>query len=110
MDDDDPKLSRFALISPADYPCQVISRPKSVSLSTLYVCALMQKVQPSTGYSVGMTSWFAMKFSAHWVSGLLSLKEIHLLDLLLKSDWCAHHLEVAPLRLQMKCTLIECKL
>ena len=41
---------------------------------------------------------------------LLSLKEIHLLDLLLKSDWCAHHLEVAPLRLQMKCTLIECKL
>jgi len=110
MDDDDPKLSRFALISPEDYHCQVISRSKSVSLSTLYVRALMQKVQPSTGYSVGMTSWFAMKFSAHWVSVLLSLKEIHLLDLLLKSDWCAHHLEVAPLRLQMKCTLIECKL
>jgi len=107
MDDDDPELSCFCLISSENYHCQVISRSKSVSLSTLYVRALMQKVQPSMGYSVGMTSWFAMKFSAHWVSVLLSLKEIHLL---LKSNWCAHHLEVAPLRLQMKCTLIECKL
>ena len=28
MDDDDPKLSRFALISPEDYHCQVILRSK----------------------------------------------------------------------------------
>ena len=63
MDDDDPKLSRFTLISPEDYHCQVILRSKSVSLRTLYVRALMQKVQPLKGYSAGMTSWFAMKFS-----------------------------------------------
>ena len=36
--------------------------------------------------------------SPYWVSVSLSLKEIHLLDLLLKSGWCAHLLGVAPLR------------
>jgi len=64
MDDDDPKLSCFTQISPEDYHCQVISRSKSVSLSTLYVRALMQKVQPLKGYSVGRNFLFAMKFSA----------------------------------------------
>jgi len=64
MDNDDPELSCFCLISPEDYHCQVISRSKSVSLSTFYVRALMQKVQPLTGVSAGMTSWFAMKFLA----------------------------------------------
>jgi len=64
MDDDDPELSYSSLISPEDYHCQVISRSKSVSLSTFYVCALMQKVQPLMGVATGMTSWSAKKFSA----------------------------------------------
>ena len=37
-------------------------------------------------------------FSPYGVAVLLSLKEIHLLDLLLKSVWCAHLLGVAPFR------------
>jgi len=64
MDDDDPELSCFCLISPEDYHCQVISRSRSISLSTFYIRALMQKVQPLMGISAGMTSWFAMTFSA----------------------------------------------
>ena len=64
MDEDDPELLCFCLISPEDYHCQVISRTKSVSLSTFYVRALMQKVQPLIEASAGMTFWFAMKFLA----------------------------------------------
>ena len=67
MDNDDPKLSCFSLISPEDYHCQVISRSKSVSLSTFYVRALMQKVQPLKGYSAGRNYVSAMKYSA-WLS------------------------------------------
>ena len=63
-DDDDPKLSCFALISPEDYHCQVISKSKSVSLSTFYVYALMQKVQPLKGYSACRNYLSAMKYSA----------------------------------------------
>jgi len=64
MDDGDPKLSCFALISLEDYHCQVISRSKSVFLSTLYVRALTPKVQPLKGYCAGRNSLFAMKFFA----------------------------------------------
>jgi len=64
MDDGDPNLSCFTLISPEDYHCQVISRSKSVSLSIFHVRALMQKVQPLKGYSAGMNPLIAMKFSA----------------------------------------------
>ena len=90
MDEDDPELSCFCLVSPEDYHCQVISIIKSVSLSTFYVCASMQKVQLLIEASAGMTSWFAMTFLTQLSLSFGSLEEIHLLDLLLKSSWCTH--------------------
>ena len=53
MDSENSKLSCFSLIFPEDYHCQVISRSKIVPLSTFYIRALMQKVQPLEGSSAG---------------------------------------------------------
>ena len=63
MDSEDPKLLCFSLIFLEDYHCQVISRSKSVPLSTFYIRALMQKVQPLKGYSAGTYHLSAMKYS-----------------------------------------------
>jgi len=44
MDEDDPELSCFCLVSSEDYHCQVISITESVSLNSFYVRASMQRV------------------------------------------------------------------
>ena len=62
MDEDDPELSCFCLVSSEDYHCQVISIAERVSLSTFYVCAPMQRIQPLIKASAGMPSQFAMTY------------------------------------------------
>ena len=99
MDSENSKLSCFPLIFPEDYHCQVISRSKCLPLSTFYIHTLMHKVQPLEGSSAGRNYLSPWNTQFHWVSIFLSLEEIHSLDLLLKSDWCAHYLKVASFRL-----------
>ena len=62
MDEDDPEFSCFCLVSSEDYHCQVVSITESVSLSTFYVRALMQRVQLLIEASAGTPSQFAMTF------------------------------------------------
>ena len=62
MDEDDPELSSFCLVSSEDYRCQMISITESVSLNSFYVRASMQRVTLLTEASAGTPSWFGMTF------------------------------------------------
>jgi len=62
MDEDDPELSCFCLVSSEDYHCQVISITESVSLNSFYVRASMQRVTLLIEASAGTPSWFGMTF------------------------------------------------
>ena len=62
MDEDDPELSCFCLVSSEDYHCQVNSITESVSLNSFYVRASMQRVTLLIEASVGTPSRFAMTF------------------------------------------------
>ena len=65
VDEDDPELLCFCLVSSVDYHCQVISMIGSVSLSTFYVRVLMQRIQLLIEASAGMSSRLAMIFLVH---------------------------------------------
>ena len=80
MDEDDPELSCFCLVSSEDYHCQVISITGSVSLITFYVRASMQRVQLLIETSAGMPSRLAMIFLVRLVGPeIMSNAELSLL-------------------------------
>ena len=62
MDEDDPELSCFCLVSSEDYHRQVISITESVSLNSFYVRASMQRVTLLIEASAGTPSWIGMTF------------------------------------------------
>jgi len=59
VDEDDPELSCFCLVSSGDYYCQIT---ESVSLIVFHVPALMQRIQLFIKASAGMPSRPAMIF------------------------------------------------
>ena len=85
MDEDDPELSCFCLVSLEDNYCQVISITEAVSLSTFYVRASMQRVQLLIEASAGMPSRLVMIFLVQPGLNFDLLKRYHHLYFLMKS-------------------------